>query len=157
MTTAIITQLFYIQITLALFLGLLLGVERSFAGKTAGMRTYGLVAMGACLFIILSRLVSPVTDPGSPGLMYVLQGLIMGIGFIGGGAILHNHDHNQDHASGITTAAGLWITAGIGAAVGYGFISLAIFSTIATLFVFTALWFIEHKITKSDLRKSDFQ
>lgn len=137
----------FINLIIALVLGVCLGTERSMAGKTAGMRTYGLVAMGAALFIIISKLISPIPDPGSPGLLYVLQGLIVGIGFIGGGAILHNHEHNQDHTSGITTAAGLWITAGIGATVGYGYISIAIFATIATLFAFTGLWFLEHFIT----------
>lgn len=136
----------FTNLVIALILGVCLGTERSIAGKTAGMRTYGLVALGACLFIIISKLISPISDPGSPGLMYVLQGLIIGIGFIGGGAILHNHEHNQDHASGITTAAGLWITAGIGATVGYGYISIAIFTTIATIFAFTGLWFLEHFI-----------
>ncbi len=131
------------NLIISLLLGVCLGLERSMAGKTAGMRTYGLVAMGACLFIIISKLVAPAPDLGSPGLMYVLQGLIIGIGFIGGGAILHNHDHT----SGITTAAGLWITAGIGAAVGYGYVSIAIFATVATLFAFTGLWFLEHFIT----------
>jgi len=133
----------FLDILLALFLGICLGLERSFAKKTAGMRTYALVSMGACLFIILSRLIAPVTDPGSPGEMYVLQGLIMGIGFIGGGAILHN----KEHTSGLTTAAGLWITAGIGASVGFGYQSIAIFTTIVTLFAFTVLWFIEHYVT----------
>ncbi len=153
MTIALITHTVYFQIILAMFLGALLGIERSIAGKTAGMRTYGLVSMGACLFIILSKLIGPITDPGSPGQMYVLQGLIMGIGFIGGGAIMHNHTHNQDRTSGITTAAGLWITAGIGAAVGYGYTSIAFFVSIATLFAFTVLWFIEHKITSSEMKK----
>jgi len=139
----------FTNLIIALLLGVCLGTERSMAGKTAGMRTYGLVSMGAGLFVILSKLVTPLADPGSPGQMYVLQGLIMGIGFIGGGAILHNHNNNnqnEDHASGITTAAGLWITAGIGAAVGYGYVSIAIFITIATLFAFTGLWFLEHFI-----------
>ncbi|MDB5194255.1 MAG: methyltransferase [Parcubacteria group bacterium] len=141
----------FLDILLALFLGICLGLERSFAKKTAGMRTYALVSMGACLFIILSRLASPLTDPGSPGKMYVLQGLIMGIGFIGGGAILHN----KEHTVGLTTAAGLWITAGIGAAVGFGYASLAVFTTIVTLFAFTVLWFIEHYITGEGEERPD--
>lgn len=145
----------FFELVIAMLLGACLGLERTFAGKTAGMRTYGLVAMGSCLFIVLSKLVTPVADPGSPGHMYVLQGLIMGIGFIGGGAILHNHNHNQDHTSGITTAAGLWITAGIGAAVGYGYMPIAFFVTVATLFAFTVLWFFEHKITGNSLKKID--
>lgn len=137
----------FVDLLLALFLGICLGLERSFAKKTAGMRTYGLVSMGACLFVLVSRLIAPGTDLGSPGQLYVLQGLIVGIGFIGGGAIMHNHSHNKDHTSGITTAAGLWMTAGIGATVGFGYAPLAIFATILTLFVFTVLWFLEHAVT----------
>ena len=154
MTSLLIIHSVYIQIIIALLLGALLGIERSVAGKTAGMRTYGLVAMGAALFIILSKLIIPVVDPSSPTSVYVLQGLIVGIGFIGGGAIMHNHSHNQDHTSGITTAAGLWITSGIGATVGFGYISIAVFVTLATLFAFTVLWFIEHRITNTGLDKT---
>jgi len=148
-----LVTIFY-ELVIAMLLGACLGLERNFAGKTAGMRTYGLVAMGSCLFIILSNLVTPIADPGSPGQMYVLQGLMIGIGFIGGGAILHNHDNNHDHTSGLTTAAGLWMTAGIGAAVGYGYMPIAFFVTIATLFAFTVLWFFEHKITGNRLKKN---
>ena len=134
------------QLNTALLLGSILGIERTLAHKTAGVRTYGLVSMGACLFVILARIVGPVTDIGSPGQMYVLQGLIIGIGFIGGGTILRTHEHNHEHASGLTTAAGLWIVTGIGAAAGYGLLPLALFTTIATLLVFTVFWFIERKI-----------
>lgn len=135
-----------IQLITALLLGSVLGIERTLAHKTAGVRTYGLVSMGACLFVILAQIIGPITDPGSPGQMYVLQGLIIGIGFIGGGTILRTHEHNHEHASGLTTAAGLWIAAGIGAAAGYGLMRLAVFTTITTLLVFTAFWFIEKKI-----------
>ena len=135
----------FTQILIALGLGLAIGLERTFAHKTAGMRTYGLVAMGSAIFIILAQFVAPEASLNSPGIMYVMQGLIIGIGFIGGGAILHNHEHT----SGLTTAAGLWITAGIGAAVGFGYTPLAIFITLLTLFTFTVLWFVEHLITKA--------
>lgn len=135
-----------IYLVVALLLGSVLGLERTLAHKVAGIRTYGLVSMGACLFVILSRFIGAVPDANSPGQMYVLQGLIIGIGFIGGGAILHNKEHNQDHTSGLTTAAGLWVAAGIGATIGYGLLQLALFTTIATLIVFTFFWFIEHKL-----------
>ena len=137
-----------IMLVISLVLGSVLGLERTLAHKTAGVRTYGLVSMGACLFVILAKFIGPVSDVGSPGQLYVLQGLIMGIGFIGGGAILHAREHHQDHTSGLTTAAGLWITSGIGAAVGYGLIELALFATIATLIVFTAFWYLEHKLVE---------
>lgn len=135
-----------IYLIVALLLGSVLGLERTLAHKVAGIRTYGLVSMGSCLFVILSRHIGPAVDLSSPGQMYVLQGLIIGIGFIGGGAILRSHEHNHEHTSGLTTAAGLWVAAGIGATVGYGLLQLAIFTTIATLIVFTFFWFLEQHI-----------
>jgi putative Mg2+ transporter-C (MgtC) family protein len=144
--TTILTTSPFAALIIALILGTLLGIERTIAGKTAGLRTYGLVSMGACLFVILARAIAPVADIGSPGIMYVIAGIIMGIGFIGGGAIMHNHQHNQDHTSGLTTAAGLWVAAGIGATVGLGLVSIAIVATILTLIVFTLFWFLEHKV-----------
>lgn len=138
----------YIALIIALVLGTILGIERTIAGKTAGLRTYALVSMGACLFLLLAKAISPIAIAGSPGIMYVLAGIIMGIGFIGGGAIMHNHLHNQDHTSGLTTAAGLWLAAGIGATVGLGYVPMAILATVLTLIVFTLFWFLEHKVVE---------
>lgn len=134
----------FVYLVVSLLLGAVLGLERTLAHKTAGVRTYGLVSMGACLFVTLARIVGSGLDLSTPGQMYILQGIIVGIGFIGGGAILHSREHHQDHTSGLTTAAGLWVAAGIGATVGYGLVQLALFTTIATLVVFTLFWFIEH-------------
>lgn len=134
-----------IELLIALGLGAAIGLERSIAHKTAGMRTYGLVAMGSCLFILLSRMVIAGTDLYSFDPMRTAAGIIMGIGFLCGGVIIfQNH-----HLSGLTTAAGLWLTAGVGMAVGFGATGLAVFATIATLVVLTILWFIEHLITGS--------
>ncbi|MEX2010300.1 MAG: MgtC/SapB family protein [Parcubacteria group bacterium] len=133
----------FLSLTLALFLGVCLGFERSFAKKTAGVRTYGLVSLGSALFIIISRLVIPTTDLYAFDPMRIAAGVVMGIGFLCGGVIIFK----GNHLSGLTTAAGLWVAAGIGMAVGYGLSSLAIFTTILTLFTFTILWFIEHRIT----------
>ncbi len=143
--TAIILNPF-IQITVALILGASLGMERSFARKTAGMRTYSLVAMGSCLFIVISRLVIPTSGLFAFDPMRMAAGIVMGIGFLCGGVIVF-HDSKL---TGLTTAAGLWVAAGIGMAVGYGFVWLSIFTTVLTLLVFTALWYIEHKITPID-------
>ena len=140
-----------IYLVIALTLGTILGFERTLAHKVAGVRTYGLVSMGSCLFVILSQFVGGGLNVSSPGLLYVLQGLIIGIGFIGGGTILHNRQNNHEHTSGLTTAAGLWLNAGIGAAVGYGLLQLAFFATAATLIVFTIFWKIEKKIIKTQI------
>lgn len=136
------------NIFIALILGSLLGLERTVAHKPAGVRTYGLVAMGACLFVTLAQIIGPSATAGSPGQLYVLQGLIIGIGFVGGGTIFRLYDHKQEHTSGLTTAAGLWVAAGMGAAIGYGLVKLAVFVTFLTLLVFTLFWFFERKIVE---------
>ena len=133
----------FLQITLAMLLGMALGVERSLAGKTAGMRTYALVSMGSCLYVIVSSIVvssfEGVTnfDP-----LRVTASIVTGVGFIGAGIIVFK----DSLLRGLTTAAGLWVTAAIGVAVGYELYAIAMFSTILTLFVFTALWFAESMI-----------
>lgn len=138
----------FINILIALGLGLLIGLERSFAGKTAGMRTYGLVAMGSALFVILSQIVVSGSDLYNFDPMRTAAAVVMGIGFLGGGVIVfQNH-----HLSGLTTAAGLWVSAGIGMAAGFNQVSLAVLTTVATLVVFTVLWFLEHLITRGKTR-----
>ncbi len=141
----------FIYLLLAIFLGACLGTERTYAGKTAGMRTYALVSMGSCLFILISRFVIPVAGAYAFDPMRMAAGIVMGIGFLCGGVIIYQNAH----LSGLTTAAGLWVAAGIGMAVGYGLVSLAIFATLATLFVFIALWFIENKISAKPLSSKE--
>ncbi|MBX4195511.1 MgtC/SapB family protein [Candidatus Parcubacteria bacterium] len=136
----------FVRILIALGLGLAIGLERTFAHKTAGMRTYGLVAMGSSLFVILSELVVSGSNLYSFDPMRTAAAIIMGIGFLCGGVIIF-----QNHQlSGLTTAAGLWLTAGVGMAVGFGQISLAVFTTVVTLLVFTALWFVEQMIARKN-------
>ncbi len=129
----------FAQLVIALVLGAALGLERTLAGKQAGMRTFALVSMGSCLFIILSN--ELVT--GSNG-VYVdptrmAAGIVTGIGFLGAGLIIF-----QQELRGLTTAAALWVCCGIGMAVGFHFYLLATFSMALTLFIFVALWNIEH-------------
>ena len=149
------------QISIAALLGILIGTERSAAYKTAGMRTYGLISMGSCLFVIISHAVSfqyiglTSFDP-----LRVASQIVVGIGFVGGGIIM-----TQEHKiTGITTAAGLWVSAGIGMAVGFHLYGLAFFVTLLELFIFTVLWHIEvrikkyavtHYATRGDVHKDD--
>lgn len=131
------------QLTFAMFLGLVLGMERSIAGKSAGMRTYALVALGSCLFVIISGYVSAANfnyftfDP-----LRVTAGIITGVGFLGAGLIILR----ESHLRGLTTAAGLWVAAGIGVATGFKLYLLAFFTTVLTLVVFTIMWFAEEKV-----------
>lgn len=131
----------FIKLLIALGLGLLIGLERTHARKTAGMRTYGLVSMGACLFVVLGELVQ--TSTSVPNVMYVTAAVIMGIGFLCGGVIIfQNHE-----LTGLTTAAGIWLTAGIGMAVGFGQTMLAMYTTATILIVLTLLWYVEQALT----------
>lgn len=134
----------FLQLALAMLLGVLVGTERSIAGKNAGMRTYALVSLGSCLFIAISVAVTtrylPILDFDP---MRVTAGIITGIGFLGAGLIIMKDPH---HLRGLTTAAGLWVAAGIGVAVGYQLYAMAIYTTFLTLLVFTIMWFVEEKI-----------
>jgi putative Mg2+ transporter-C (MgtC) family protein len=128
-----------------MLLGSLLGIERIIAHKTAGIRTFALVAMASALFVIISEEVNRTyLGLGVVGIQptYVFAQIVVAIGFLSGGLFLKQ----DNHVSGLTTASGLWITAAIGAAVGYGMKTIAIFTTLITLFIFTILWFLEKKI-----------
>ena len=136
-----------LKLVAALFLGMSLGVERAIAGKTAGMRTYGLVTMGSALFVIIGVFASGgyhITGIFTDSSARITAAIIQGIGFIGAGLIFFKV--KDEKVSGVTTAAGIWVASGIGVAIGYGFYILAIITTIFTLFVFTGLWYIENKV-----------
>ncbi|HXK38854.1 MAG TPA: MgtC/SapB family protein [Candidatus Paceibacterota bacterium] len=137
------TYIMFAKLILALFLGGAIGTERAvMARQAAGTRTFGLVALGACLLIITANYTNTAYlgivnfDP-----MRVAAGIVMGIGFISGGVIIFR----GDSLHGVTTAAGLWIAAALGIAVGFGMYSIAIFTTILTLLVFTGMWYLENR------------
>lgn len=133
----------FLQLILATLLGSLLGVERSLAHKTAGMRTYALVSLGAALFVIIGQDVLTGMPNGitfDP--LRVAAQVISGIGFLGAGLIFFN----QEKLQGLTTAAGLWVAAGIGMAVGFNQFEIAIFTTLITFLIFTSFWYVERKI-----------
>ena len=131
------------KLVLAMLLGGIIGTERAaVARQAAGMRTFGVVALGTCLFIVMANYVdlayiSAVSfDP-----MRTAAAIIMGIGFIGGGLIVFR----GDTLHGVTTAAGLWIAAGIGMAVGFGMYTIAVFTTLLTIVLFTGMWYVERR------------
>lgn len=103
-----------VRILLAGLLGALLGIQRESWGKPAGLRTHMLVAMGAALFVFAPLEAGLSLDSASR----LVQGVATGIGFIGAGAILKLTRERQ--VEGLTTAAGIWMTAACGMAVGFG-------------------------------------
>ena len=136
----------YIHLFLAMALGMILGLERFVAHKTAGMRTYTLVSLGSALFVIISQIVTAEfvgTTTFDP--LRVAAQVVAAAGFLGVGAIVHRSD-NQ--VSGITTASGLWVAAGVGMACGFGLYELAVLVTGLGLFTFIVLWLIEKQIRK---------
>ncbi len=135
------------QLVLAMLLGVVLGAERSFAGKTAGMRTYALVSLGSCLLIVISHYATGLygASNAADSLLRTAAGIITGIGFLGAGVIFSK----ESHINGLTTAAGLWIAAAIGIAVGFEMYLVALFATFLTLFTFTILWYVENVVRKA--------
>lgn len=130
------------QLALAALLGAAIGIERKLAHKTAGIRTFALVALGSALFTIIPQLAF-VNFPGTsydPSRM--ASQVVVGIGFIGAGLIVFQ----QSKVKGLTTAAGLWVSAAIGISVAYKLYAIAIFTTAITIFILFFLWFIEHKV-----------
>ncbi len=125
-----------LRLLVAAVLGGLLGFERERQGKSAGVRTHMLVALGAALFVLVPQQ-SGATDAD---LSRVVQGLIAGVGFLGAGAIIMGT--REVETRGLTTAASIWVTAAIGVAVGIGRESTAVLSTIIALIILSvAPWF----------------
>lgn len=133
----------FFRILVAAALGAVIGFERERSHKSAGLRTNALVAMGAALLTVISQSFGgPNADPSR-----IISNIIVGIGFIGGGAILRE----GHRVSGITTAATLWVVAAIGISVGMGFYREALFSVVVVYFILTILWLIEKKINRKFL------
>ena len=140
------------QLLLATFLGALIGLEREYKRKGAGLQTYSLVALGSCLFTVVSfelfnffLLKSGISfDPSR-----IIQAIAIGIGFIGAGVIFRQ----PSGAVGLTTAAGLWTTAAIGIAVGAQLYFLAIFTALLALLILAGFGLLEEKLFEREKRK----
>ncbi len=137
------------QLLLATFLGALIGLEREYKGKEAGLQTYSLVALGSCLFTIISFelfnsffIKTGISfDPSR-----IIQAIAIGIGFIGAGVIFRQ----SSGILGLTTAAGLWTTAAIGIAVGTKFYFLATLVTLLSLLILAGFGLLEEKFFKEN-------
>jgi len=134
-----------IRLTLATVLSGLIGFERQVHRRTAGLRTHILVALGSCLIMLTSLYVFDIykdivpLDPAR-----IAAGVITGIGFLGAGTIIRE----RQEVKGLTTAASLWIVAGIGLAVGIGFYNAAFYATVLALIVLFLLRYIEDMLPK---------
>ncbi len=113
--------------------------------KEAGMKTHALVSLGAAVFVIISEIIAlKYATIGGFDPTRIASQVIVGIGFLGAGSIILQ----GSRLLGLTTAGGLWVTAGIGMAAGFGFFDLAIITTILALFVLTVVNIFEKPIRK---------
>jgi|SRR5687768_4951551 len=132
-----------LRLFFAAVVGGVIGFERERAGKAAGLRTHMLVSVGAAIFVIAPMELGFEED----ALSRIIQGLVTGIGFLGGGAILKLR-HKGD-VEGLTTAAGIWLTAGLGVAVGLGGLGIALICVFLAWIILTVLFKVEEHIKKS--------
>ncbi|MCS4282637.1 putative Mg2+ transporter-C (MgtC) family protein [Pseudomonas sp. BIGb0278] len=124
-----------VRLLMAAVLGAVLGFEREHRGKSAGVRTHMLVSVGAALFVLAPSM----AGADAQALSRVIQGIVAGIGFLGAGTILKGNGKDPSHVKGLTTAAGLWMTAAIGTAAGMGREATALISTILALLVLNTM------------------
>ena len=115
-----------VSLAAAYALALPIGWDREKEERSAGVRTFPLVAIASCGFVLIAI---AVLGRASLGQARILEGLITGVGFIGGGAILRR----EDSVKGTATAASLWITGAIGVAVGLGSYDVAVLLSLATV------------------------
>jgi len=140
---------FILRILCAALLGGLIGLEREYRSKEAGFRTHFLVAMGSCLFMLVSAYGfsdSLNSDLQRWDVSRVAAQVVSGIGFIGAGTIIFRKTENV--VSGLTTAAGVWVTAAIGLACGGGMYVLSIASTLTVLAGLEAFNYFLHKFDR---------
>lgn len=133
-----------VRLIAALLVGGVIGLQRETSGKAAGLRTHMLVCAGTTLFVLAAIDMGMQQD----ALSRVIQGLATGIGFLGAGAILKVESSHQ--IKGLTTAAGIWITAALGVAIGLGQLGTAAIGAVLAWFVLAILIKIDKRIDGSN-------
>jgi len=130
-----------LRVLVAVIIGGILGLERGMKNRPAGLRTYMLVCVGACVVMVTNQYIFQVFGAGDPVRMGAQ--VVSGIGFLGAGTIIVTR---RNQIKGLTTAAGLWAAAAVGLALGIGFYEAAIAGTVAVFAVITLLQKIDNKL-----------
>ena len=136
-----------LRIFVAVLVGGILGLERGMKNRPAGLRTYMLVCVGACVIMLTNQYIYQVFGSGDPVRMGAQ--VVSGIGFLGAGTIIVTR---RNQIKGLTTAAGLWSAAGVGLALGVGFYEAALAGTFAVFFVMTLLQRMDNKLHRRSRR-----
>lgn len=124
----------YLRILTAIILGGMIGIERGMKNRPAGLRTYMLVSLGACIVMTTNQYVYQAYHTGDPVRMGAQ--VVSGIGFLGAGTIIVT---SRNQIKGLTTAAGLWAAACVGLAIGIGLYEVAVISAVAIWIILTVL------------------
>jgi putative Mg2+ transporter-C (MgtC) family protein len=138
------------RIVLSLIAGAMIGMEREWRNRPAGLRTYALVCEGSALFMVSSILLSNemARNGGTADPSRIASTVVQGVGFIAGGVIFTN----RAKVSGLTTAAGIWMASAIGLAIGAGYYAPAFIGVAAALFTLLPMHWLERGVRKSNTR-----
>lgn len=132
-----------VSLLIAALLGAAMGLERSLSGKHAGMRTYALVSLGSCAFVVVGTIASLKLSLFS-GLnpLIIASNVVVGIGFIGAGLAAFSREHPVE----LTTATGIWVAAAVGMAAGYQLFGIALSVVVISVVILAVLSKIEHRL-----------
>ncbi|MDB5225447.1 MAG: MgtC family transporter [Candidatus Adlerbacteria bacterium] len=132
-----------VRLVVAAVLGACMGLERSLAGKHAGMRTYALVSLGSALFTVIGVVASyQLSSFAGINPLQIAGSIVIGIGFIGSGLAMSKGDTHVE----LTTAAGIWLMAAVGMTAGFGYFGVALAATVLGILIFSLLLRIENKL-----------
>lgn len=136
------------RLALAMAFGALVGLERQIRHKAAGLRTMTLVGLGAAMFVLAGEEVIASSAPTTavPTIMPVIAAVVTGVGFLGAGTIMRD----AGRVAGVTTAAAVWVTAGIGIVCGLGELVLATLCAAATFVTLLVVRIVEGPLVRGE-------
>jgi putative Mg2+ transporter-C (MgtC) family protein len=136
----------------AMLIGCIIGIDRDLHGKPTGMKTLGLVSLGACIATMCAQGFS-MTPTDDTGVSRAVQGIVTGVGFLGAGVILQNPRENR--VRGLTTAASIWVTAAVGIVCGLGVWSVAFIAMILMIALMTIGRVVEKRLLRRWMSKPE--
>ncbi|BAN24397.1 MgtC/SapB transporter [Caballeronia insecticola] len=139
---------------IAMLIGCIIGIDRDLHGKPTGMKTLGLVSLGACLATMCAQGFS-MTLSNDADVSRAVQGIVTGVGFLGAGVILQNPRENR--VRGLTTAASIWVTAAVGIVCGLGVWSVAFIAMLLMIALMTVGRLIEKRLLRRWMDKPEHE
>jgi putative Mg2+ transporter-C (MgtC) family protein len=133
------------RLLVAAVLGACMGLERSLSAKHAGMRTYALVSLGSCLFTVVGVVASyQLSSFAGINPLQIAGSVAIGIGFIGSGLVVMSQERHEE----LTTASGIWVTAAVGMAAGFGYFGVALAAAVLGVVIFSVLLRVENGLRR---------